>query len=71
MVKRSRLEIAEAFLRAVLARGPVAVTKVMADAEATGEIAPKTLLRAKAALGVVARKSRAPMGAWSWELPSD
>ena len=72
MVKRkSRLEEAVDFLRVVLADGPVLARVVQQEAAATTDIAPDGLRRARESLGVIARKSRAQDGAWSWELPKD
>ncbi|MFZ5788905.1 MAG: AAA family ATPase [Acidobacteriota bacterium] len=62
---------AVAFLRQLLADGPVPALEVCRQADEVG-ISRKTLKRAKATLGVISRKLGAPGGdrqAWSWELP--
>jgi hypothetical protein len=59
---------AEAFLRDILAGGPVAVPKIMDEAKKAC-IAERTLRRAKEDLGV--KTSKAGMsGGWAWELPT-
>jgi putative DNA primase/helicase len=63
---------AGAFLRAALAEGPVASKQIEADAKANG-IAQRTLWRAKAALGIVADRSKTTegnTGPWYWRLPA-
>jgi hypothetical protein len=62
---------ASAFLRHLLAQGPVASKQVEADAKANG-IAQRTLWRAKADLGIVAERGKAQDGkpaSWYWMLP--
>ena len=63
--ERSAAEEAAAFLREVLADGPVPARTVLAEADAAG-IAEKTLKRAKKRLGVASDRGD---GAWSWRLP--
>ncbi|HZR98654.1 MAG TPA: hypothetical protein VFE37_08110, partial [Chloroflexota bacterium] len=58
---------AVAFLRAALADGPQPAAGVLEAARAAG-LAERTLRRAKATLGVGARKDGA-RGGWWWDLP--
>jgi AAA domain len=58
---------AEKFLSEILASGPLAKRDIEEVAEANG-IAERTLFRAKAQLGVVAKKS-GMQGGWTWQLP--
>jgi putative DNA primase/helicase len=60
-------DIAKAFLRKMLAAGPVPKKDIEEAAEANG-IAERTLFRAKADLGVIAKKCGYKEG-WDWELP--
>ena len=63
------LEEAGAFLRAILANGPLSATEVLKAATAEG-IAGTTLKRAKAKLGVVSsRVGFGPGGECKWSLP--
>lgn len=70
---RSAVEIAEGFLKEHLAAGAKAVGEVEAAAVAAG-IAPRTLERAQAALGVRHLRVNAGggrgRGAWLWGLPT-
>lgn len=59
---------AEAFLRDILAGGPVAVPKIM-EAAKQACIAERTLRRVKDDLGVKAAKA-GMSGGWSWEMPT-
>jgi putative DNA primase/helicase len=59
---------AAAFLRDLLADGPVASKQVMADAKANG-IAQRTLWRAKTELHILAERSKGQTGPWYWMLP--
>ncbi len=65
-------EEAEAFLRELLAQGPVPAKDVERDRRAAG-ISERTLDRAKARLGVRARKEGRPgeAGRWAWSLPEE
>lgn len=67
---RDALEEARAFLRELLADGPVAAETARAEARKAG-IAEATLRRAKAGLGVRSEKTgfQQPCG-WSWALPT-
>lgn len=66
----SALEVAMAFLRRLLANGPVEAEAAQAAARAA-DISEKTLQRAKAALGVISdRTGFGPDGRWTWVLPS-
>jgi hypothetical protein len=58
---------AKALLTEILASGPVAKTEIEEAAEANC-IALRTLERAKAELGIVAKKG-GMRGGWMWELP--
>jgi putative DNA primase/helicase len=58
---------AEAFLREILAAGPVAKREIEEAADANG-ISERTLFRAKADLHVVAKKTSLK-GGWTWQLP--
>ena len=60
---------AMAFLRDLLADGPVASNQVMSDAKANG-IAPRTLWRAKSELRVDTARAKGQTGAWFWMLPT-
>lgn len=71
--EKSRLEEAIDFLREHLADGPRPAAEVK-DAAKEADIAPKTLRRAKEALGVKARFDAVPggrrgEGTWVWYLP--
>jgi hypothetical protein len=67
--KHSVGEEAAAFLREVLAGGPVDANVVKAEAKQQG-IAERTLQRAKQRLGVQAKKRGfGEGGAWLWSLP--
>ena len=59
---------AEAFLRDILAGGPVPVPKIMDEAKKAC-VAERTLRRVKDDLGVKATKT-GMSGGWSWELPT-
>jgi putative DNA primase/helicase len=59
---------AEAFLKETLASGPVSKRDIEEAAEANG-IAERTLFRAKAELGILAKKSGFG-GGWTWQLPN-
>lgn len=65
-------EEAEAFLRELLAKGPVPAKDVDRDRRAAG-ISERTLDRAKARLGVRARHEGRPgeAGRWAWWLPEE
>ena len=63
---RSAGDEARAFLRELLADGPVAARTVQDEATDAG-IATRTLKRAKKALGITSERSD---GAWSWVMPS-
>ena len=68
---RQERDTAAAFLRHLLAEGPIASKQVEADAKANG-IAQRTLWRAKADLGIVAERGKTQDGkaaAWYWMLP--
>jgi len=58
---------AKTFLAELLANGPVAKTEIDEAAKANC-ISVRTLMRAKAELGVVAKKTRM-QGGWTWQLP--
>jgi hypothetical protein len=58
---------AKKFLTELLADGPVAKKDIEDAAEGNG-ISERTLFRAKAELGVVAKKD-GPGGSWTWRLP--
>jgi hypothetical protein len=61
---------AESFLQDALAAGPGFVTEIGKEAQALG-IAHRTLLRAKSALGVEAKKvGFGRHGKWQWRLPA-
>jgi putative DNA primase/helicase len=62
---RSASDEAAAFLRDVLADGPVTAKQVLAEARDAG-IAEKTLKRAKKRLGIASIKQA---DRWTWELP--
>jgi KaiC/GvpD/RAD55 family RecA-like ATPase len=66
---RSARREAEEWLRDVLADGPVAVTKIQADAKSAG-IAGHTLRDAATALRVQREKIGFKLG-WEWSLPKD
>ena len=69
--ERSALDDAKAVLAEVLSNGPVGAREVWAEARSAG-IADRTLDRAKAGLGVVARKVGRPGETgqrWEWSLP--
>lgn len=60
---------AKKFLTDILASGPVAKTEIEETAEANG-IAERTLFRAKAELGIIAKKEPNSFnGGWFWCLP--
>ena len=63
----SQQERAAAFLKELLAGGPVPVRQVKAQGQAAGLSGP-TLDRAKAELGIIPRKSAK---AWYWHLPGN
>jgi AAA domain len=69
--RHERLD-ADAFLRGTLATGAMASRAILQDAEANG-ISRRTLFRAKARLGVLARREGEPGrhggGTWYWSLP--
>lgn len=67
--ERSARGEAEALLQAVLEDGPVGAKDVLRQAREAG-ISEITLRRAKASLGVCARKSGLT-GGWLWELPPE
>jgi AAA domain len=58
---------AKKFLAELLASGPIAKRDIEDAAEGNG-IAERTLFRAKAELGVIAKRD-APNGGWTWRLP--
>ena len=60
---------AEAFLRELLADGPVAKRDIEEAADANG-ISERTLRRAQTDLGIVAKKSGLKSG-WNWQLPDE
>jgi putative DNA primase/helicase len=62
-------EAAETFLRDMLANGPIAKRDIEEAAEANC-ISDITLRRAKADLGIVARKAGMKDG-WTWQLPEE
>ncbi len=67
--ERGALADAEAFLRDLLASGPVDTDRVKAEARKAG-VAERTLWRAKTLLGVRAQKSGfGDTGRWRWALP--
>lgn len=70
--ERSALDDAKGFLRELLAAGPVAAEEVRREANSAG-VAEPTLKRAKAALGVQARRRQDGFGGakgyWEWVLP--
>jgi putative DNA primase/helicase len=70
--RHERLD-ADAFLRDTLATGAMASRAILQDAEANG-ISRRTLFRAKARLGVLARREGEPGrhggGTWYWSLPA-
>jgi hypothetical protein len=72
--EKSALEEATEWLREVLADGPVETKEIYRSARHAG-IAQRTLERAKAKLGVKARRIGTPGqrggGTWCWCLPSD
>ncbi len=71
--RRSRLELDEAmyFLFATLADGPVALREVHAAARQEG-IQPRTLRRAREALGILSRREGFGRGGHQyWQLPDD
>lgn len=59
---------AKAFLRELLANGPVTSKQVQVAAKAAG-VAEKTLRRAKSELNVVANMSGTAPQVWSWAMP--
>jgi hypothetical protein len=69
---QSAVQEAEAFLRSVLAEGPVTVASVRTQARGAG-IAEKTLRRAREAIGVIHSQvhedGRKGAAAWTWSLP--
>jgi len=68
--KPSALEVAMAFLRQLLAEGPVEAEAVKAAARVAG-ISEKTLQRAKDALGVKSKNTGFGKGSpWEWYLPA-
>ena len=60
---------AEAFLKTILADGPMPVRRIETEAKEAG-LAMATVRRAKDAIGVVALK-KALDGGWTWELPPE
>jgi DNA polymerase I-like protein with 3'-5' exonuclease and polymerase domains len=68
----SAVDDAKQFLREMLcaAGGRMAQNDVMEAAEAE-MIAPRTLHRAKKALGIRSEKDRTPEGKWTWSMPGD
>lgn len=67
--EQSSLDEAAAVLADILAAGPVAANEARRQARAAG-VADRTTDRAKARLGVVARRSGfGPGGSWLWALP--
>lgn len=69
--EKSAVDEAADFLQELLANGPVEAKLVMKEAKAAG-IAERTLNRAKAALGVITKRSTRPgekTGPWVWFLP--
>jgi hypothetical protein len=68
--ERDALRDASEFLTDLLASGPVAATDVERQRRAAG-IAPRTLARAKKAMGVASRRvgGIADQGSWQWSLP--
>lgn len=69
---QSAVQEAEAFLRSVLAEGPVAALEVQKQARVAG-VAEKTLRRARVAIGVICRQvheeGRKGAAGWTWSLP--
>jgi DNA repair protein RadA/Sms len=69
---QSAVQEAEAFLRSVLADGPVAVAAVQKQARVAG-VAEKTLRRARESLGVIPtqvhEEGRKGAAGWTWCLP--
>ncbi|MHC4563394.1 MAG: AAA family ATPase [Planctomycetota bacterium] len=65
----SELGSATEWLRTELVNGPMLVNEINVDAKANG-IAPRTLRRAKDALGIKPRKDGSG-GRWSWALPPE
>ena len=66
--ERSALDDAKGFLRMMLERGPVSAKQIKKEAAEAGH-AERTLMRAKQALGVEARKEDFH-GQWRWALPA-
>jgi hypothetical protein len=64
------LEEAEDFLRQQLTEYHPTVKRIMENALILG-ISPRTLNRAKARLGVIARKENSSFGRWYWYLPEE
>lgn len=64
---QTAIDDAKGFLLAMLADGPVPAKQVQGEAKEAGH-AERTLRRARAALGVEARKE-SMAGQWLWELP--
>jgi len=62
------LEEAEDFLRQQLTEPHPTVKRILQNALLLG-ISQRTLRRAKARLGVVARKENSAFGSWYWSLP--
>jgi hypothetical protein len=58
---------AEAFLKTILADGPLPVRRIESEAKEAG-LSMATVRRAKEALGVIAAKKALDQG-WTWELP--
>jgi hypothetical protein len=64
----SALAEAKDWLQHKLAEGPLPAREVSAAGAAVG-ISPKTLQRAREALGIVIKKGSGPKGIWRWRLP--
>jgi hypothetical protein len=63
------MDEAQKFLKNILAKGPVEAAEIYDASEGNG-IAKRTVDRAKAKLGVIARKEKGHTdGKWTWELP--
>jgi putative DNA primase/helicase len=66
----SNRDSAKKFLTEMLAMGPVSKAEIEDAAEGNG-ISERTLFRAKADLGIVAKKAKGGMkGGWMWSLPT-
>ncbi len=64
----SALSEAASFLHEMLSEGPRSAAQIFAEAEQRG-VSEKTLRRAKAQLGIKARKGGLGQG-WAWEMPT-